>query len=109
MDQSLYRRQARGNFTRDKAPELADHTRGYQLGKVELDMGHGFAPAHYQVSDTRMRVDIPRGLKPTNGRVRLRIVYHYTIPGAFVGRTQWFHSRNGDVFEIAQWFPRMEI
>ncbi len=109
MDQNLYRRDARGNFTRDKAPAATDHTDGYRLAAVEVARGKTFHRVHYQISDTRMRVDLPFGLKPRDGKLRLRIVYSYTVPGKFGGRTQWFHSNNGDVYEIAQWFPRMAV
>ncbi len=109
LDQNRYRADARGNFSGDAEPALADHTSGYTLEKVEVEQGGTFRRAHYQVSDTRMRVDLPLPLKAHDGKLRLRVVYHYTIPGKFGGRTQWFASRNGDVYEIAQWFPRMAV
>lgn len=109
LDQNRYRMDARANFTAAKAPALADHTTGYQLKSVQVAQGGSFRTVHYQVSDTRMRVDLPRGLKPKDGTLRLRIVYSYTIPGSFGGRTDWYPTKNGDVYEIAQWFPRMAV
>jgi hypothetical protein len=41
--------------------------------------------------------------------VRVRIDYHYTIPGSWGGRTAVTPSSKGDIFEIAQWFPRMAV
>src|ERR1700743_3382311 len=43
------------------------------------------------------------------GRLRLRIAYHYTVPGAFGGRTQFLDTPNGTIYEIAQWYPRMAV
>ena len=41
--------------------------------------------------------------------MRVRIDYHYTIPGSWGGRTAVTPSSKGDIFEIAQWFPRMAV
>ncbi|MES2402797.1 MAG: M1 family metallopeptidase [Pseudomonadota bacterium] len=107
LDQNLYRSDARGNFTRDHAPKLDEHTDGDVITSVEIEDGSGTAKAHYIVSDTRMRVDLPQAVAAHGGKVRVRIAWHYTVPGEFGGRTDWFHTRNGDIFEIAQWYPRM--
>jgi hypothetical protein len=37
----------------------------------------------------------------------LHISYYYTVPGEFGGRTDVNPTKNGDIFEIAQWYPRM--
>lgn len=109
LDQNRYRADARGNFIRDQMPAAGDHTQGYELRSVELRVDGEYRPVHYQVSDTRMRVDLPEPLPPQSGSLRLRIQYAYTIPGDFGGRTGWFQSNNGAVYEIAQWFPRMSV
>ncbi|HET7359065.1 MAG TPA: M1 family aminopeptidase [Rhodanobacteraceae bacterium] len=105
LDQNRYRADARGNFTGDRPAR--GHTDGYRIASVEVAEGGRFKPAHFVVSDTRMRIDLPTPLKAAGGSLRLRIVYSYTIPGQFGGRTDWFHTKNGDIFETAQWFPRL--
>ncbi len=107
LDQNLYRKDARGNFTRDHAPKLDAHTEGDVITSVEVIGDKGTVKAHYLVSDTRMRIDLPEALAARGGKVQLRIAWHYTIPGGFGGRTDWYATKNGDVFEIAQWYPRM--
>jgi hypothetical protein len=107
LDQNLYRTDARGNFTRDRAPKLDAHTDGDVVASVEVLGDRGAVKAAHTVSDTRMRVDLPQPVAANGGKVRVRIAWHYTIPGAFGGRTDWFHTKNGDIFEIAQWYPRM--
>jgi hypothetical protein len=107
LDQNLYRTDARGNFTRDRAPKFDAHTDGDVITSVEVLGDRGAVEASHIVSDTRMRVDLPQAVAANGGKVRIRIAWHYTIPGAFGGRTDWFHTKNGDIFEIAQWYPRM--
>ncbi|HET7306852.1 MAG TPA: M1 family metallopeptidase [Gammaproteobacteria bacterium] len=109
LDQNRYRTDARANFTHDAdhEPPQAAHTDGYRIKSVEVAIGGHFKPAHFIVSDTRMRIDLPQPLAPKHGQVQIRVVYNYTIPGKFGGRTDWYRTQNGDVFEIAQWYPRL--
>jgi aminopeptidase N len=39
--------------------------------------------------------------------INLQIRYHYAIPGDFGNRTDYVATRNGKIYEIAQWYPRM--
>ncbi|HVU83113.1 MAG TPA: M1 family peptidase, partial [Rhodanobacteraceae bacterium] len=103
LDQNLYRTDARGNFTRDHAPRFDEHTGGDVITSVEIENGSGAVKAHYTVSDTRMRVDLPQAVAANGGKVRVRIAWHYTVPGEFGGRTDWFATKHGAIFEIAQW------
>ncbi len=107
MDQNRYRKDARANFSAARGAPPAWHTQGYQVASVEVRAAGGFVKAHTVTSDTRMRIDLPTPLKAAGGKVQVRIVYHYTVPGKFGGRTDWYPTKNGDVFEIAQWFPRL--
>jgi hypothetical protein len=106
LDQNIYRRDSRGGAAGWARTTFTD---GFELESVEVDAGHGFAAAAHLVSDTRLRVDLPTPLGPAGGRVRLRIRYHYTVPGAYGGRTAWVASPNGEIYDIAQWYPRMAV
>ena len=75
-------------------------TEGYVIETVQTDRDGVFAPAPYLVSDTRMQVRLGRPLAH-GGRLRLRIDYHYVIPGLFGGRTAWVDTRNGPIFDVA--------
>ncbi len=75
--------------------------------EVETD-GRSVVPT-FLVSDTRLRISLPGPLQPHGGSVRVRIDYHYTVPGPWGGRTAVTPSRKGEIFEIGQWFPRMAV
>ncbi|HEX7340905.1 MAG TPA: M1 family metallopeptidase [Rhodanobacteraceae bacterium] len=107
MDQNRYRKDARANFSAARGMPPKDHTDGYRVASVEVDGPHGWVRAHTITTDTRMRIDLPAPVKAKGGKVKVRIVYSYTVPGSFGGRTDWFPTKNGDIFEIAQWFPRL--
>jgi hypothetical protein len=104
LDQNTYRNDARSAFTGLPA---AGHTAGYLLDSVFIQYGNRLRKAEYVVTDTRMQIRLPQGLSPKGGRLQVFIKYRYTIPGSFGGRTDYLHTKNGKIYEIAQWFPRL--
>jgi hypothetical protein len=106
MDQNTYKKDARSNFVTGFAPKQADHTDGYQIESVAIEEAGVSKEVKYVITDTRMQIRLPKTV-PAKGNIRLKIKYHYTIPGAFGGRTDYTDTKNGKIFEIAQWFPRM--
>jgi hypothetical protein len=103
LDQNIYRHDSSAATA---SPRLrTEFTDGYQLDAVEIDG----KPVHFLVDDTRMRVDLPQTLAGGGKQLKLRIRYHYTVPGTWGGRTAVTPTKNGDIYEIAQWFPRMAV
>jgi Peptidase family M1 domain len=58
------------------------------------------------VSDTRMQIRLATALAP-KGMLKIHITYHYQIPGQWGGRTSWGTEKSGDIYDMAQWYPRM--
>ena len=53
-----------------------------------------------------MQIRLSTPLKP-HGVLHIHLVYHYTIPGVWGGRTSWGMAEHGPIYDIAQWYPRM--
>ena len=105
LDQQTYRKDARSNYYTDYP--AGGHTDGYQLQSVKLEQAGITADADYIVTDTRMQVRLKKPLNPKGGRLGITIKYKYTVPGNFGNRTDYTSTRNGKIFEIAQWYPRV--
>ncbi len=105
LDQNTYKKEARSNFFTGRVPGPNQHTTGYTIESVALDYGDVVKDVPFVITDTRMQVRLPHALG--KGSLKLRIKYHYTIPGAFGNRTDYVNTKNGTIYEIAQWFPRM--
>ncbi|MFC4525947.1 M1 family metallopeptidase [Dyella halodurans] len=103
LDQNIYRRDSRAALGSPRP--RAEATDGYQIDAVELDG----KPVHFLVDDTRMRVDLPQALESGGKQLKLHVRYRYTVPGPWGGRTAVTPTKNGDIYEIAQWFPRMAV
>lgn len=110
MPQNSYRDDARANFSGGPMPRPDEHTQGFQLAQVQIVRDGQTRTIAPLISDTRMRVPLAQPLAADGGQVTLHIRYHYTIPDArFGGRTSWSQSKNGPIFEVAQWYPRMAV
>ena len=116
MEQNLYRKDARGQIVngalmrrmmRMTAGGPAPSTEGFELDSVEIGFGPKAIKADYLIDDTRMQVRLPVPLAPKGGTLKLHIKYHYTIPGVWGGRTSWGMSKQGEIYDMAQWYPRM--
>ncbi|GLQ99799.1 M1 family aminopeptidase [Dyella mobilis] len=106
VEQNRYLKDARGAFDDGKFP--TEFTDGEHIASVAVESADGtLQKADWVISDTRMQVRLPQSLKARDGKLRLHISYSYTVPGEFGGRTDVNPTKNGDIFEIAQWYPRM--
>ena len=107
LDQNIYRPDARSKFA---SPYLVGHsTGGDVIESVAVEQDGHTVSVPILVSDTRMQVRLPSVLGPKGGQTKLHIAWHYTVPGTWGGRTAVTPTKNGDIYEIAQWFPRMAV
>ena len=80
---------------------------GYKIGTVTVTTDGKSVKVTPMINDTRMRVDLPTSLKGKGGKVSVAINYSYAIPEQGSDRTARLQTKNGVIYEIAQWFPRM--
>ena len=107
LDQNTYRADARSVPADEDLRK--EFTNGYSLDDVAIEVAGRRSKADYVVSDTRMQIRLPQALRAVSGKIRVHIRYHYTIPGLFGGRTSWTTTKNGEIYDIAQWYPRMAV
>jgi Peptidase family M1 domain len=105
MEQNTYRTDARSYYSGPFAP--GGQTDGYRLVSVKVQQGGAPADADYIVTDTRMQIRLKQAVAGKGGKISLLVHYHYTVPGSFGNRTDYTPTRNGKIYEIAQWYPRM--
>jgi len=110
LDQNIYRKDARARYVHASSRRsLDERTDGNVLESVQLEEAGRLIKADYVVSDTRMQIRLTHPLVPRGGKLEIHIQYHFTVPGAFGGRTGHIRTRNGEIFDVAQWYPRMAV
>lgn len=110
LDQNIYREDSRAQATTlVTGGRWANRsfTEGDELHSVTIVMNGKTTKAKYKVSDTRMQVWLPQPLTAKTGTVELKINYSFSVPQYGTDRMGRLHTKNGWVYEIAQWFPRM--
>ncbi|VVT18832.1 Peptidase M1 [Sphingomonas sp. EC-HK361] len=107
LDQNLYRQGSRGRLA-GGGSRPAGSTDGMTLDSVSVAAAGKAVSVTPLISDTRAQLRLPAPLAP-HAKTVVTIRYHYTIPGAFGGRTSWGRSRDAEVYDIAQWYPRMAV
>ena len=108
LDQNIYRPDSRSNLARGGKPR--GFTDGMIIDRAEIERDGKVTPADTLVNDTRLQIRLPQPLPGSGAKLHLRLQYHYTVPGeAFGSRTAWGNARDGDIYDIAQWYPRMVV
>jgi hypothetical protein len=88
-------------------------TEGIEFDSVEVEpvgptaAAGKMTKADYIVSDTRMQIRLATPLKAKGAKIRVHIKYHYSIPGVWGGRTSVGMAEHGEIYDMAQWYPRM--
>lgn len=116
LDQNLFQKDSRGNAvipvkgSRNGAKgEVFDG--GYKIKSVKLiASANGKTTeqeAKYTIVDTRMQIDLPQALKANGGVVKVKIEYSFISPLYGSDRMGVEATKNGKIFTMAQWYPRM--
>lgn len=109
-DQNIYSLQSRG-----VAQTAVDGGRwanqnfngGYNIRSVGIIRSGKETKADYHISDTRLQVVLPQAVKANGDSVQVKINYAFTIPEYGTDRLGRIQTKNGWIYEVAQWFPRM--
>ncbi len=112
LDQNIYRKDSRGSATTTEAGGRwanNDFTEGDVIKLVTAESDNKPYTAKYTVTDTRMQVWLQDALKASGGKIKLAIKFEFTIPQYGTDRMGRLNTKNGWVYEIAQWFPRLAV
>lgn len=110
LDQNIYKKDSRGSATTTTQGGRwanAAFTEGYGIKSVKLEMnGKSISPTH-TITDTRMQVWLPEVLKNSGAQLKISIEYNFTVPEYGTDRMGRLKQKDGWVYEVAQWFPRV--
>lgn len=110
LDQNMFSKDSRANATipetGSRYGERKSFDGGYQIRSVKIEDGQNLT---YYINDTRMQVYLPHELKANGGKVTLKIDYSYIVPEYGSDRTGILSTRKGEIFSIAQWYPRVAV
>ncbi|MGI8633977.1 MAG: M1 family metallopeptidase, partial [Segetibacter sp.] len=109
-DQNIYNFESRGVAQTNIAGGRwanQNFSGGYNIQSVSIVKAGRETKADYLISDTRMQVQLPKPVKANGDSVQVRINYSFTIPEYGTDRLGRLQTKNGWIYEVAQWYPRM--
>jgi outer membrane lipoprotein-sorting protein len=112
LDQNIYRADSRGtatSFVNGGRFATRKFTQGSEISAVTVISNGKATAVKYIVNDTRMQIQLPQALKAGGAALQIKINYAFSIPEEGTDRMGRLLTRNGWVYEIAQWYPRMEV
>jgi hypothetical protein len=103
LDQNTYREDARSNFYTGLA--ATQHTDGFNFDSITVTYRGKSFKADYIINDTRMQIRLPQNLS-SKAKIDIIIKYNYLLT-VFGGRTDYLQTKNGKIYEVAQWYPHV--
>lgn len=112
LDQDLFARDSWG-------AKLTPHT-GSRFGNVEFEGGFKiheievtqgdktYEPEQHKV-DTNLKLNLDQPIPSEGGEIILHIKYSFEIPEYGSDRMGRLETKNGWIYELAQWYPRMAV
>jgi len=126
LDQNLFKLDSRGNKQVPLVTGDYQASRNWGQGQV-FDAGYKIksvkvlstakgsrtitaTDVKFLVNDTRMQVFLPKDIDAAGGQLKLKIEYSFISPdygSDRMGIINTNQSKNGKIFQVAQWYPRM--
>ena len=111
LDQNLFNAQSRGQatipLTESRYGSASNNfDGGYKLSNIKIN---NTASSDYIITDTRMRVNLPKPLAAKGGQVTFTMDFEFSIPEYGADRTGILPTKNGKIYSIAQWYPRVAV
>ncbi|OYX85696.1 MAG: peptidase M1 [Flavobacteriales bacterium 32-34-25] len=116
LDQNLFKEDSRGeaivpvtgsrNGDRGQIFDGGHKIKSVKITKID-NKKIAEVEAKYLISDTRMQLFLPEELKSKGGKIEFKIEFSFISPNEGSDRTGVLETKNGKIFTIAQWYPRM--
>ena len=111
LEQNLFKLDSRGNIRSGGGGRFrgAFAEGGITLAKIEVvHNGERYSPS-YLIDDTRMKLNLKSGLAKKGGIVQIMLDWKFIIPQYGADRMGRFAARQGMVYQLAQWYPKMAV
>jgi hypothetical protein len=112
VEQNIYREDSRGEATSPVAGGRFTNksfTDGDEIKGIYIIKNGKEEKVDYLVTDTRLQIKLRDTLRQGGSKIQVKIDYAFDVPQYGTDRMGRVLTRNGWIYEIAQWYPRMEV
>ena len=109
LDQNLFNTKSRGQARMpvDSRSRYGDANNGFNGGDNISNVQLNNVSANYIITDTRMQIRLPKPMNGGGDVVTIKMDYNFILPEYGADRCGILKTKNGDIFTVAQWYPRM--
>ena len=110
LDQNRFKSDSRSRMI--STPNVSDNEEfngGLEIKTVSIFENGNLKAADYLITDTRMQIKLDEPLKSKGGKIEIHIEYSFEIPPQGIARSGWMDSKNGVIYDVAQWYPHMAV
>ncbi len=109
LDQNLFNNKSRGQARMpvDSRSRYGDAKNGFNGGDNISNVQLNNVAANYIITDTRMQIRLPKPMSARGDVVTIKMDYNFILPEYGADRCGILKTKNGDIFTVAQWYPRM--
>jgi hypothetical protein len=80
---------------------------GYKISNVSVFRKASPVKFTSLIEDTRMQIRLDQPMAPGGDLITIKMTYSYIIPKEGSDRTGHFTTKNGEIYAVGQWFPRL--
>lgn len=80
---------------------------GYKIQNISVSQKNLPVKFTSLVEDTRMQIRLDQPMAASGDIITIKMDYSYIVPKDGSDRTSHLTTKNGEIYAIAQWFPRM--
>ena len=116
LDQNLFKKDSRGNAvipmkgSRNGA-KGQDFDGGFQIKSLKMITQVNGKTSEKElpfiITDTRMQIKLPQSLAGNGSKIRIKMDFSFVSPDYGSDRMGVLETKNGRIFTMAQWYPRM--
>ncbi|MEG3659385.1 M1 family metallopeptidase [Arenibacter palladensis] len=111
LDQNIFKPDSRSvaatRYPGDYFGVLGNLNGGYQIKDVSINHGERSYSVQPIITDTRMQIRLNTAMQPKGDRISIKINFSFVIPINGAARFGQQDTKNGVIYQIAQWYPRM--
>ncbi|WP_293301955.1 M1 family metallopeptidase [Pedobacter sp. UBA4863] len=82
---------------------------GYNISNLSVSQKAKPVKFTSLIEDTRMQIRLDQAMAANGDVIVIKMDYTYTLPVLGSDRTGHLTTKNGEIFAVAQWFPRMSV
>lgn len=112
VEQNIYREDSRAEATSPITGgrfSNRSYTKGDEIKAIYVIKNGKTEKADFLVTDTRLQIKLKDSLRAGGSKLQIKIEYGFDIPQYGTDRMGRLLTKNGWIYELAQWYPRMEV